>query len=389
MVIPLILAAAMLNQSSQPPIIRLDLAADETRRVIVDREKGQYLGHVSTVLLEDGKTILAIYPKGHGGGAIVLKRSTDGGKIWSDRLPTPDSWTTSKECPSIHRAVDAAGVKRLVAWTGLFPARTSVSEDDGATWTEFESVTPKGETPWGGIVVMSAMERTGPAGEYTAWFHDDGRFYRENGKVTPTFTLFQTRSTDGALTWSPPEPIYASDQVSLCEPGVIRSPDGKQLAMLLREESRRKRSHVMFSDDEGRTWGTPRELPLSLTGDKHTLKYAKDGRLLVSFRDHTVKGSITGDAEATSVKGASPTEGDWMLWIGRYEDLVKGADGEMIVRLMDNTKAWDCAYPGLEVLPDSTIVATTYGHWDKGEPAFIVCVRVTPAELDALAAKSR
>ena len=389
MILPLIVplfAAAMLHQ---PPIIRLDLAAETARQIVVDREENQYLGHVSTVLLEDGRTILAIYPKGHGGGAIVLKRSTDGGQTWSDRLPTPDSWTTSKECPSIHRATDAAGVKRLVVWTGLYPARTSVSEDDGATWTEFESATPKGQTPWGGIVVMSAMERTGPAGEYTAWFHDDGRFFKEAGKVTPTFTLFQTRSTDGGLTWNAPEAIYASDQISLCEPGVVRSPDGKQLAMLLREESRRKRSHIMFSDDEGRTWGTPRELPLSLTGDKHTLKYAKDGRLLISFRDHTVKGSITGDAEATSVKGASPTEGDWMLWVGRYDDLVNATEGQMIVRLMDNTKAWDCAYPGLEVLPDGTVVATTYGHWEKGKPAFIVCVRVTTAELDTLAAQTR
>ena len=36
--------------------------------------------------LEDGKTILCVYPKGHGRGGIVYKRSTDGGLSWSERL---------------------------------------------------------------------------------------------------------------------------------------------------------------------------------------------------------------------------------------------------------------------------------------------------------------
>ena len=47
-------------------------------RFVAD-EAGQYLGHPTTVLLEDGKTILCVYPKGHGRGAIVYKRSIDGG----------------------------------------------------------------------------------------------------------------------------------------------------------------------------------------------------------------------------------------------------------------------------------------------------------------------
>ena len=41
----------------------VDLAAESGRRVVVDREPGQYLGHVSTILLEDGRTILAVYPR--------------------------------------------------------------------------------------------------------------------------------------------------------------------------------------------------------------------------------------------------------------------------------------------------------------------------------------
>src|SRR3954469_20100037 len=140
----------------QPPTMRrgytiplLDLADQEHRRVIVDREPGQYLGHPTTVLLEDGKTILCVYPKGHGKGAITYKRSTDGGLTWSDRIPVPDSWATSKETPTIHRVVDVSGKKRLIVWSGMYPARLASSDDDGKTWTELKQV-----GDWGGIVVM-------------------------------------------------------------------------------------------------------------------------------------------------------------------------------------------------------------------------------------------
>lgn len=115
------------------PVPTIDLAAEQQRQVIVDREAGQYLGHPTTVLLEDGKTILTVYPKGHGKGGIVYKRSPDGGLTWSERLPTPASWATSREVPTLHRVVDAAGKKRLILWSGLYPARLAVSEDDGKT----------------------------------------------------------------------------------------------------------------------------------------------------------------------------------------------------------------------------------------------------------------
>jgi len=357
------------SPAARPPrgysIPVVDLAGDTDRQVVVDREDGQYLGHPTTVLLDDGKTILCVYPKGHGKGAIVLKRSTDGGRTWSERLPVPASWATSREVPTIHRVEDADGKRRLILWSGLHPARLAVSEDDGLTWSELE---PAGD--WGGIVVMASVEklRTAP-GHYLAVFHDDGRFRAATPHVTKpvTFTLFATRSTDGGLTWSEPEALHADQNVHLCEPGIVRSPDGRELAMLLRENARRANSHVMFSRDEGRTWSEPRELPGALTGDRHVAISLPDGRLLVSFRDTTLE---------------SPTHGDWVAWVGRYDDIGAGREGQYRVRLMDNTKGADCAYPALERLPDGTIVATTYGHWTAGAAPWIVSLRFTADELD-------
>ena len=98
-----LLATSSLSAAELQPrgykIPTIDLSAQKHRQVIVDREKGQYLGHPTTVLLEDGKTMLIVYPKGHGRGGIVYKRSADGGKTWSKRLPTPASWATSQEVP--------------------------------------------------------------------------------------------------------------------------------------------------------------------------------------------------------------------------------------------------------------------------------------------------
>lgn len=344
----------------------VDISAQTARQVVVDREEGQYLGHPTTLLLEDGRTMLCVYPKGHGRGAIVYKRSADGGLTWSERLPTPASWATSMEVPTLHRVIDPKGVKRVIMFSGLYPIRMAVSEDDGASWSELK---PIGD--FGGIVAMGCVERM-KDGRYIALFHDDGRFLRKGGKRLNLFHVYQIESTDGGLTWSQPRSIAHIPQVHLCEPGMVRSPDGKQLAVLLRENSRKRNSFVITSEDEGKTWSKPVELPGALTGDRHIGRYAPDGRLLLSFRDTT---------------RVSATQGDWVAWVGRYEDIIAGRPGQYRVRLMDNTKTNDCAYPGLELLPDGTFVATTYGHWQAGKQPYIVSVRFKIEELDALLKK--
>ncbi len=346
----------------------VDLDRDEGRHVLVDRESGQYLGHVTTELLEDGKTLLAVYPKGHGRGPIVYKRSLDGGQTWSERLPTPENWASSREVPTIHQVMDPqTGKRRLILWSGLYPARLAHSEDDGRSWSPLEVA-----GDWGGIVVMGFVERLAD-GRYLAMFHDDGRFIAANNQAQdpPKFTLYQTISADGGLSWSEPSSVWEGTDIHLCEPGCIRSPDGKVLAVLLRENSRTRNSFVIFSKDEGASWSAPRELPASLTGDRHTLAYAKDGRLFACFRDTAHE---------------SPTKGDWVGWIGTWADLYYGRPGQYRIRFKDNKNSWDSTYPGVEVLPDGTFVVTTYGHWVEGEAPYILSARFQPEELDARAA---
>ena len=359
-------------------IPQVDLAGQSHRQVVVDREEGQYLGHPTTVLMGNGKTIWCVYPRGHGRGAIVLKRSDDGGLSWSERLDTPTSWATSLETPTVYRVRDtvaeedggAVGGERLILFSGLYPVRMASSNDLGATWSELEAI-----GSYGGIVANASLAQRRD-GTLVSWFHDDGRFIVEGGRdgardagVPDGFVVYQIESRDSGRTWSKTSVVVAREDVDLCEPGLVVSPDGNEWALLLRENSRTRNSFVVFSKDEGASWSEPRELPGSLTGDRHTAVYAPDGRLFISFRD---------TAHETATKG------DWVGWIGSWDDIVGGREGAYRVRLEDNHHWWDCAYPGVLALDDGTIVTTTYGHWSEGESPWILSVRFTLDELDAM-----
>lgn len=351
------------------PIPLIDLASETHRQVVLDKNPDEYLGHVTTVLLEDNQTMYATYPVGHGKGQIIMKRSDDAGLTWSKRLPVPDNWSTSQEVPTIFRVVNKQGIKRLILFSGLYPIRMAISEDDGQTWSP---LSPIGD--FGGIVAMACMGKL-QNGDYMALFHDDGRFLHNEGQKNHPLKVFKTVSGDGGLTWSDPILVVQHAEADVCEPGWIRSPDGKRIAVLLRENSRKFNSFVIFSDDEGETWTYPVELPATLTGDRHTARYAPDGRLFITFRDEAI---------------SSPTMADWVAWVGTFEDIVNQRDGQYRIRLMHNYGRkqegdiifGDCAYPGLEVFPDGTFVATTYGHWTENHPPYIVSVRLTLDEMD-------
>lgn len=405
----------------------IDLNKDTSRQIIVDREEYQYLGHVTSVLLEDKKTIIAVYPKGHGKGGIVQKMSRDGGLTWSERMPLPESFETSMEVPTIFRTYDQNGQKHLILFSGYMPVRMAVSEDDGITWSELN---PIGQ--YNGVVAMSDCIPLDAPGKYMALFHDEGAhrsgdegdwylFYRytsegkkkivrylrkkgedgsygepivtyvsgdkdvpdengeliyetkANGKPMKDFHLNKVISYDGGMTWSQPQTIYRNDKINLCEPGAIRLDDGS-IAVLLRENARVKNSYIMFSYDEGATFTEPAELPDCLTGDRHTCRRLNDGRIAITFRDMGLN---------------SKTVGDWVMWIGTDDDLRNRSGGQYRFRLKKNyPDGWvgDCGYPGLQVLEDDTLVAITYGHWedpaDKKNKPYILEVRLNLNEFD-------
>ncbi len=348
-----------------------DLDGRADLQVVVDRDPDHYLGHPSSVLLEDGRTMVMMFLEGHARAALRWHRSEDAGRSWT-RQPVPEGWnevpagwkTPFQEVPILYRLTDPDGRERVHMFTGTRPIRRAFSEDDGHTWSKLE---PLGEDWWGGIVVFADMMRLSD-GSYLATLHDDGRFLGPSPGPRGVPRVYTMRSKDGGMSWTEPELTVAHPVGYLCEAGMVRSPDGARIAMLMRENSHALCSYVSFSDDEGATWSPPRQLPAALTGDRHQAVYLPDGRLLISFRD---------------TLPASPTWGDWVGWVGTFADIEAGREGEYRLRFKDNLEGADCAYPSLHVFPDGTLFAATYGHWIEGEVPYVLSFRFTMEDLDA------
>jgi len=357
----------------------LDLSSDTNRHVIIAQgTEAVYQGHATTLLLPDGKTIFCVWCMNHGGRSGPLKRSDDGGLTWSDLLPVPESWTKVGNCPSIYRLPDPQGKMRLFVFAVLELAgrpdgamHFAVSEDDGKTWSDMKTAGLKSVMPFTTIVPIEGgkkllgMTNIRPDGAATT------------GKKA---AVAQSLSTDGGFTWSPLQIVCDTDGFAPCEPALVRSPNGKELLCLMRDENKgmkrtKSESLYMTSRDEGATWSAAKRLPAGLVGDRHMPRYAPDGRLVVCMRDKT------------TVFG---TFGHFVAWVGRYEDIVNGREGQYRIKLLRSYKGYDCGYPGVELLPDGTFVATTYIKYRPGpEKNSVVSTRFKLSETDAMAEQAK
>ena len=357
---PLLFPGPVYCQSS---IALVDLSQDRSRQVIIARGTADvYQGHPTTLLMPDGKTMFCVWCIDHGGACGPLKRSDDGGRTWSGLLPVPDNWSTVRNCPAIYRLTDPRGTSRLFVFGGQGPDGTmhqSVSTDDGRTWSPMSSNGLVCVMPFCTIVpVQGGMKLIGLTNIRRP---GETRDPRSN-------VVGQSESIDGGLSWSPWRILLDLDELKPCEPEVVRSPDGKQLLCLLRENVRTEPGHFMTSDDEGRTWSLHRPLPPGLHGDRHKAVYAPDGRLVVCFRD---------------MGRTSPTRNHFVAWVGRYDHILDGRDGDYKIKLLHSHRGSDCGYPGLELLPDGTFVATTYVKLAPGpEQNSVVSVRFQLDETD-------
>ena len=364
----LLCLTAMLAAEEKPNLVVLDLSGEKERQVVVAAGTPTlYQGHPTTVLMPDGKTIFCAWTLNHGGHSGPMARSDDAGKTWiriDDQLPK--SFATHQNCPSLYRIVDPLGKARLWVFSAALGKRggpgmpSIMSEDEGKTWKEM----PPLNFPC--VMTFSSMVRL-----------KDGRslglYHRGPGGAdkAPLATL-QSITADGGFTWSEPRIVAEVAGKNPCEPFVFRSPDGQELACLLRENTHKGRSLMMFSQDEGATWSTPIDTNWGLTGDRHNGVFTNDGRMVVCFRDQALN---------------SPTKGHFVAWVGTYDDLKYGRPGQYRIKLLHHygKSVGDCGYPGVELLPDGTIVTTTYVQYAAGpEKNSVMSVRFKLSETDAL-----
>lgn len=355
----------------KPDLPTVDISGEKDRQVVIaEGTPDVYQGHPTTLQMPDPNTIYCVWCINHGGSAGPMAKSTDGGLTWSrldDQLPK--GFSTHQNCPSIYRLIDPEGKARLFVFSARLGDRggpgmpSIVSEDDGTTWKELP---PLG---FPCVMTFSSVVKL-KDGRYLGLYHAG-----PEGKDRPPLEVLQTITADGGFTWSKPRVVAAVEGKNPCEPFVFRSPDGGELCCLLRENTHKGRSLMMFSRDEGETWSTPVDTPWGLTGDRHMGIQTEDGRIVVSFRDQAI---------------GSPTRGHFVAWVGTYDDIKQGKPGQYRVKLLHShaERTGDCGYPGMALLPDGTIVATTYIKYDDGPNKHsVVSTRFKLSETDAMVKK--
>ena len=341
----------------------LDISGETSRQVIIAPGTDSiYQGHPTTLLMPDGKTMFAVWSVTHGGPAGPMARSDDGGLTWT-RLDDllPEGYKRHINCPSIYRMTDKTGKSRLWVFSAWRDNREIgdqmpriMSEDNGKTWKELPPLGPDFRC----VMTFSSVVRL-KDGNYLGFFHR---------KKDDTLEVLQTVTRDGGFTWSNPEVIADVDGKDPCEPFVFRSPNNEELCCIMRENTHKGRSLKMFSMDEGETWSSPVDTPWGLTGDRHMGVYAPDGRLVIAFRDKAPD---------------SPTYNHFVAWVGTYEDIKQGLPGQYRIKLLHSYAGGDCGYPGMELLPDGTIVATTYIKYRPGtQKHSVVSTRFNLTDLD-------
>jgi len=354
-------------------IPQLDISGEYERHVIIAQGGDQSIlegkeewgiqrgygwqGHPNTVLMPDGKTMFCVWQiYGHSGQGGAIKKSMDGGLTWGDLLKVPDDWyKIGRGAPTIHRLVDLEGNARLFVFYRTEDSRIllqSVSEDEGKTWSPLQSDDLVAWTAPQTIIAVDGGKK------HIMWYERDSE-----GQGRPG-VIWQSSSVDGGFTWEDSKPVVDFEGARACEPAVIKSPNGKQLLMLIRNQTR-DNSLYAVSNDEGESRSTAKRLPWALKGGRHDGIYTTDGRLVVVFRgyDHEYQKS------------------HFYAWVGKYEDIISGREGQYMVKLLHCHEP-DTGYPGIEILPDGTIVATTYVRYKPGQKHSVVSTRFNLQQLD-------
>ena len=354
---------------------------------VVDDHTG-YLGHPDSVLLNNGD-ILTFYPKGHGKGAVISKISDNGGVSYDKTIENPPvSWEKSLETPTVYRLHFTNGEEKLILvsanskWPGLSTPggfNSSLSLDEGKTWTEFKRVWDKdSEMPLIPIVAMASLTRLKENGEFVdKWmgiFHDSSFV---NYKTILTF------DENGDYHWSKPTPYLKEYRkyetyAGICEVECIRSEGGKgdELCLLARCNKKRNTSLLFFSQDEGETWSKPVEAPVTLNGERHKAEWMPDGRLFITFRSIERNAEMVKKMKKDGGMKTWYSEG-WIAWVGTYDDLKNGTEGQYRIKIahtyLDHQKEpslsanADTGYCGNVVLDDGTVVTASYGIFSPEE----------------------
>lgn len=265
------------------------LSDDPARHVVIDRRPGRYIAFPDVIRTATGRLVVAynemdrhVRPNRR---VLVVKISDTEGRTWSEAV-YPDS--DKSHSP---RLLALSGGKLLISDSSRI---FHTSSDDGATW--------------------APMPTTGLFNDMhdRVLVLDDGSWlttgHRHVGEEHPAIRQPPTRqvvfrSTDEGRTWQDISILAEHRNLTLCEASMVRLPDNRIFALMRENSFVFEPMYASFSDDSGRSWSTP--IPTPLIGHRPSMGFAKDGRLLITYRN---------------------TGPDWgtCAWMGNLNELTSG-----------------------------------------------------------------
>jgi hypothetical protein len=229
----------------------------------------------------------------------------------------------------------ALAPERLAPWArGRGETFVHFSDDDGASWTS--------------TLRIDTSPYDGGYGMRGACALSNGDLLLPLSDIPNYRIVFVVRSVDGGRSWNRPFEVARRDGSEFEEPSLIQLPSGR-LLLLMRDNGTRH-LHQCTSDDEGRSWSPPVQLPIE--GYPPHLLALPDGRVLCTvgwrYPDFGIRAVISHDG------------GD--SW-----------DIERTIRLRGGLPNKDLGYPCTLLESDGSLFTVYYGQDSDGA----TCIWVT------------
>lgn len=246
-----------------------------------------------------------------GSAGIGIHRGSFGAGtfVWDDmqiiNSPNPDDFYSRQ---AVAAAKDGSGAAYIalsnaieicgVPGGGLGQIEVWRTHDSGDTWQGPVVVSPDTLTPdcSQGTLQVAPVPAVGPKGEvYVIWQY--GPFAAPDGSIAPTSAIAFSRSLDGGVTFSAPQPLVTFNNMRDNPPvgyGKNRMNDQPRIAVATSGEHQGRiyvtyyqsvqpvqglasaqsvvssNIYILYSDDQGQTWSAPQEIvgPVPATGVK-------------------------------------------------------------------------------------------------------------------------
>lgn len=103
----------------------------------------------------------------------------------------------------------------------------------------------------------------------------------------------------------------------------------------------------------------------ALNGERHKVIYSRElQKYIITFRE--IKLDVN---QSTIIEEDDWLAGDWLAWVGTYEDFQNNQPGVCQLLLSKDwtptVKAGDTGYAGIVELSNDKILTISYGHWDQ------------------------